>query len=148
MVYPGGPFWRLDALILVSANDENYRFLSSRTRTLLLQAMSGQAMDRHLLGLRLAAQEADRPVPSLLTHAAFERLLHFNVSTSQVPTKHEALMAFGPYYDDCYGLVYNPQETKILTSVTSYHSCQATSSEKYVDLATLRNATVKLQVAV
>lgn len=47
-------------------------------------AMNGQGMDRHILGLKLIASEHAIPLPSLLKGDALRRLLHFQVSTSQV----------------------------------------------------------------
>ena len=48
------------------------------------QAVSGQAVDRHLLGLRMLALEAGMEVPELYKDVAYVRSLHFCLSTSQV----------------------------------------------------------------
>ena len=48
------------------------------------QAISGQAIDRHLLGLRLIAQEAGMETPDLFKDEAYLKSLHFCLSTSQV----------------------------------------------------------------
>ena len=48
------------------------------------QAVSGQAVDRHLLGLRMLALEAGMEVPELYKDMAYVRSLHFCLSTSQV----------------------------------------------------------------
>ncbi len=48
------------------------------------QAISGQAPDRHLLGLRLIASEAGIELPGIFTDPAYSKSLHFNLSTSQV----------------------------------------------------------------
>ncbi len=90
-------------------------------------------MDRHMLGLRLAARHLNKPVPALLSHAAYKRLMHFQLSTSQVSTRHDGLMSYGSSFNDDYGVCYNPQPAKINVSVASYRSCFETSSEKYVD---------------
>ena len=50
----------------------------------LFQAVSGQAVDRHLLGLKLLAAEAGMGTPELFKDTAFGRSLHFCLSTSQV----------------------------------------------------------------
>ena len=48
------------------------------------QAISGQAVDRHLLGLKLTAAENTIETPEIFTDVAFSRSLHFCLSSSQV----------------------------------------------------------------
>lgn len=48
------------------------------------QAMKGSGVDRHLLGLKLAAKELGIEVPKLFTDAGFVRSSHMRISTSQV----------------------------------------------------------------
>ena len=49
------------------------------------QAVSGQAIDRHLLGLKLIADENGIETPGLYRDVAYSRSLHFRLSSSQVP---------------------------------------------------------------
>lgn len=49
------------------------------------QAILGQAVDRHLLGLKLLAAEAGMETPTIFNDVAYTRSLHFRLSTSQVP---------------------------------------------------------------
>lgn len=49
----------------------------------------------------------------------------------KVPTRHEALMAFGPSAEDCYGICYNPQEHQLNISCTAYRSGPPTSAKTY-----------------
>ena len=49
------------------------------------QAILGQAVDRHLLGLKLLAAEAGMETPTIFNDVAYTRSLHFRISTSQVP---------------------------------------------------------------
>ena len=49
-----------------------------------LQTISGQAVDRHLLGLKLIALENGRDIPELFMDLAFKESTHFRLSTSQV----------------------------------------------------------------
>ena len=49
------------------------------------QAILGQAVDRHLLGLKLLAAEAGMETPAIFNDVAYTRSLHFRLSTSQVP---------------------------------------------------------------
>ena len=48
------------------------------------QAISGQAVDRHLLGLRLIALESGMETPDIFKDSAYSRSIHFCLSTSQV----------------------------------------------------------------
>ena len=49
-----------------------------------IQGVNGQAVDRHLLGLRLIAQEAGMEIPDFFKDEAYSKSLHFCLSTSQV----------------------------------------------------------------
>ena len=48
------------------------------------QAISGQAIDRHLLGLKLTAAENGMETPGLFKDVAYSRSQHFRLGTSQV----------------------------------------------------------------
>uniref|UniRef100_A0AC35TZA6 Carn_acyltransf domain-containing protein n=1 Tax=Rhabditophanes sp. KR3021 TaxID=114890 RepID=A0AC35TZA6_9BILA len=94
-------------------------------------AMNGRGVDRHLLGLRLAARELGIETPQLFKEDAYQKMMHFNVSTSQVPTKHDMAMGFGPSAPDCYGICYNPKETEIVFTITTFNNCPDTSTIKF-----------------
>lgn len=97
-----------------------------------VKAMNGRAMDRHLLGLRLIAQEHGLPVPKLFECDAYKKMMHFTLSTSQVPTRHYLQMCFGPSAPDCYGICYNPQERELHFTVCTLKSCPETDSARFV----------------
>jgi carnitine O-acetyltransferase len=46
--------------------------------------MNGNGIDRHLLGLRLIAAENNRQTPALFSDVAYNKMMHFKLSTSQV----------------------------------------------------------------
>ena len=50
----------------------------------MLQAINGDGIDRHLLGLKLIAIEQGENVPELFMDSAYTQSTHFNLSTSQV----------------------------------------------------------------
>ena len=54
---------------------------------ILLQAVNGQAIDRHLLGLKLAALESRMNLHELFMDSSYQYALHYKVSTSQVIIK-------------------------------------------------------------
>lgn len=49
-----------------------------------IQAIRGNAIDRHLLGLKLQAIEDLVSMPELFMDTAYAVAMHFNLSTSQV----------------------------------------------------------------
>ena len=53
----------------------------------IFQAINGQGVDRHLLGLKLAAIKNGMNVPSLHMDTTYSTSVHFKVSTSQVSIK-------------------------------------------------------------
>ena len=52
--------------------------------SLSLQALDGQAFDRHLLGLRTLARESGMDMPDIFTDPSYGETLQFRLSTSQV----------------------------------------------------------------
>lgn len=46
----------------------------------------------------------------------------------QVPVNADIFLCFGAVVPDGYGVCYNPQEKKLMLSVSSYHSCPTTDS--------------------
>lgn len=49
-----------------------------------VMAMSGEGIDRHLLGLKLIARENNIPIPDFYNDESFIKSTHFRISTSQV----------------------------------------------------------------
>ncbi|GMT03074.1 hypothetical protein PENTCL1PPCAC_25248, partial [Pristionchus entomophagus] len=96
-----------------------------------VDAMNGAGMDRHLLAWRLLAAEKGQPLPSILDTTAYKRMAHYQVSTSQVPTRHYIPMCFGPSADDCYGICYNPQERELHFTITTFRHFPSTSSKRF-----------------
>ena len=96
-----------------------------------VRAMNFEAVDRHLLGLRLTAKENGMPIPKLFRSRAFRCASHFELSTSQVPSKNEALLCFGPVVVDGYGLCYNPMEKKFLCAISSSAGHPRTDSSDF-----------------
>ncbi|XP_013887675.1 carnitine O-acetyltransferase [Austrofundulus limnaeus] len=93
-------------------------------------AISGQAIDRHLLGLKMEAMEEKLSVPALFTDPAHSKALHFHLSTSQVPSKTDCVMCFGPVVPDGFGVCYNPMEDHINFAVSSFNSCSHTDASQ------------------
>ncbi|XP_053341857.1 carnitine O-acetyltransferase isoform X1 [Clarias gariepinus] len=91
-------------------------------------AIHGQAIDRHLLGLKLQAVEELSVLPEIFKDKSYASANHYKLSTSQVPAKTDCVMCFGPVVPDGYGVCYNPMEKHINFAVSSFNSCADTSA--------------------
>lgn len=96
-----------------------------------VDCMNASGMDRHLLAWKLIASENNLPTPEIFGSNIYQQLNHFQVSTSQVPTRHFIQMCFGPSAVDCYGICYNPQETELHFMISTFKSYGSTSSKKF-----------------
>ncbi|XP_077162991.1 carnitine O-acetyltransferase isoform X3 [Paroedura picta] len=91
-------------------------------------AINGNAIDRHLLGLKLQAIEDLVSMPELFMDTAYAVAMHFNLSTSQVPAKTDCVMCFGPVVPDGYGVCYNPMAEHINFAISAFNSCAETNT--------------------
>lgn len=89
-------------------------------------------MDRHLFGLKLIAIENNYKIPELFSSKAYKKLMHYQLSTSQMPTRHFLPMGYGPSEDDCYAVCYNPREDVFYFTITSFNHCKETSALRQV----------------
>lgn len=96
-------------------------------------AVNGLGVDRHLLGLKLAAIEAGMDVPKLFMDVGYLRSSHMRLSTSQVPARCEAFMCFGPLVPDGYGCCYNPRGDVMLFGLSAFNSSPETDSGNFRD---------------
>ncbi|XP_010019209.1 PREDICTED: carnitine O-acetyltransferase [Nestor notabilis] len=93
-------------------------------------AIRGNAIDRHLLGLKLQAIEDLVSIPELFMDTAYALAMHFNLSTSQVPAKTDCVMCFGPVVPDGYGICYNPMDEHINFAISAFNSCADTNAAR------------------
>nr|XP_057912085.1 carnitine O-acetyltransferase isoform X2 [Doryrhamphus excisus] len=91
-------------------------------------AISGQAIDRHLLGLKMQAAEEKISIPKVFKDTSYAKALHYRLSTSQVPSKTDCVMCFGPVVPDGYGVCYNPMNEHINFAVSSFNTCKETNT--------------------
>ncbi|XP_011302996.1 choline O-acetyltransferase [Fopius arisanus] len=91
----------------------------------------GYGIDNHLMGLRYTAQETGEPLPELFTDEAFKIVHHFALSTSQVTTRNDAIVGYGPVVPDGYGCAYNLRKNGFIFSVSAFHSDGRTSAKKF-----------------
>lgn len=117
-------------------------------------AVQGQAIDRHLLGLKLQAIEDRVSVPEIFTDPSYATAMHYKISTSQVPAKSDCVMCFGPVVPDGYAVCYNPKEEHINLAVSSFNTCAETDTARMVqaveaallDMRTLLETTPKAKL--
>ncbi|XP_034474790.1 carnitine O-acetyltransferase-like [Drosophila innubila] len=83
-------------------------------------AMQGQAVDRHLFGLKQMAREHAIPLPEFFCSQGYVKSTNFQVLSSQVATPHDGFMSFGPLSSDGYGCCYNPRENDIIFAISSW----------------------------
>lgn len=117
-------------------------------------AVSGQAIDRHLLGLKMLALEQKMSLPPIFTDQSYSKALHYRLSTSQVPSKTDCVMCFGPVVANGYGVCYNPMDDHINFAVSSFNSCPETDAAAFartvqgalLDMRTLLEHTPKAKL--
>ncbi|XP_053675184.1 carnitine O-acetyltransferase [Anopheles nili] len=85
-------------------------------------AIQGQGVDRHLLGLKLIAKENGMTLPELYGDRGLQRSAHMRLSTSQVASRYDAFMCYGPLTQDGYGCCYNPKEDDMWFGVSAFRS--------------------------
>ncbi|CAH2321315.1 choline O-acetyltransferase [Pelobates cultripes] len=94
-------------------------------------AITGMAIDNHLLALRELAREHCKELPELFTDEMYLASNRFILSTSQVPTTMEMFCCYGPVVPNGYGSCYNPQPEHILFCISSFRECKETSSTMF-----------------
>ncbi|XP_061163747.1 carnitine O-acetyltransferase-like isoform X2 [Saccostrea echinata] len=123
----------MDSTLSKQKKAELLRKAVAEHKNYVAEAIKGQGIDRHLLGLKLIALQNNMKVPALHMDMAYSLSSHHNISTSQVPAKHEACLVFGPTVPDGYGVCYNPQEKQIIFGVSAFNCCPETESRKFID---------------
>ncbi|KAG8199407.1 hypothetical protein JTE90_000275 [Oedothorax gibbosus] len=97
-----------------------------------IQAISGLGIDRMLLGLKKIALENGMNVPDLYMDTGYTTSTHFKLSTSQVPSKIDAFMCYGPLVPDGYGCCYNPRPSSINFGLSACNSSPETQSSNFM----------------
>uniref|UniRef100_A0A3B3BDI2 Choline O-acetyltransferase n=1 Tax=Oryzias melastigma TaxID=30732 RepID=A0A3B3BDI2_ORYME len=105
--------------------------IAAQTKYTVL-AISGMAIDNHLLGLREIAQDMKMEKPEIFKDEAYLISNQFLLSTSQVPTTVEMFCCYGPVVQHGYGVCYNPRSDHILFAVSSFHQSPQTCSAEFV----------------
>ncbi|XP_061611847.1 choline O-acetyltransferase-like [Phyllopteryx taeniolatus] len=97
-----------------------------------IAAITGMAIDNHLLGLLKSAKELNMERPEIFCDETYLASNQFILSTSQVPTTVEMFCCYGPVVPNGYGACYNPQPDHIIFCVSSFWESTQTSSAVFV----------------
>ncbi|XP_008103907.2 carnitine O-acetyltransferase [Anolis carolinensis] len=97
--------------------------------TLTEQALDGQGIDRHMLGLKLEAIADGFRVPELFMDTSYAVASYWKLSTGQVAARTDCVMCYGPLVPDGYAVCYNPLPAHVNFAVTAFNCCQETNAE-------------------
>ncbi|XP_058478002.1 choline O-acetyltransferase-like [Solea solea] len=97
-----------------------------------IAAITGMAIDNHLLGLLRISKELKMEKPDIFCDETYVASNRFILSTSQVPTTVEMFCCYGPVVPNGYGACYDPQSHHILFCVSSFWENTETSSAVFV----------------
>ncbi|KAF5394413.1 hypothetical protein PHET_11585, partial [Paragonimus heterotremus] len=97
------------------------------------EVVTGQAFDRHLLGLRHLAASLDKPseeefkaLQSLFTDPTYILANTYRLSTSQVRSLDDVAVIFGPVVDNGYGFCYNIHSNSVQFTASSFRTSDET----------------------
>ncbi|XP_039991711.1 choline O-acetyltransferase-like [Xiphias gladius] len=97
-----------------------------------IAAITGMAIDNHLLGLLRISKELNMEKPEIFCDETYLASNQFILSTSQVPTTVEMFCCYGPVVPNGYGACYNPRSDHIIFCVSSFWENTETSSAVFV----------------
>ncbi|KAL0280935.1 UNVERIFIED_CONTAM: hypothetical protein PYX00_002084 [Menopon gallinae] len=102
-----------------------------RQTEIMVDNILGEGIDIHLLGLREMAAETKEETPAIFKDETYVTANHFSLSTSQLATKSDLFMGYGPVVPDGYGASYNPRSNEIVFCLSAWHSCAKTSAWRF-----------------
>ncbi|XP_034415218.1 choline O-acetyltransferase-like [Cyclopterus lumpus] len=97
-----------------------------------IAAITGMAIDNHLLGLHRIAKELNMETPEIFSDETYLGSNQFILTTSQVLTTVKMFCCYGPVTPNGYGACYNPQSDHIIFCVSSFWEKTATNSAVFV----------------
>ncbi|KDR15107.1 Carnitine O-acetyltransferase [Zootermopsis nevadensis] len=97
------------------------------------QAAFGLGVDRHLLGLKLAAIENGIQMHPLYKDPSYVRSTHFKITSSQVAGKGNSVMCYGPVVPDGYASCYNPLGNTINFGLSAFKLGHGTDVKAFHD---------------
>jgi carnitine O-acetyltransferase len=103
---------------------------------LLLAASSALGVDRHMMGLRIAAAAAGLPTPALFADVGYTRSSSFGLSTSNMSKpglakQTDDFAGFGAPTAASYGVCYDVRDNCITMLVSSDRSCRSRDAGRF-----------------
>ncbi|XP_065575032.1 choline O-acetyltransferase-like [Artemia franciscana] len=92
----------------------------------------GRGIDIHLMGIKEAAKELGIKL-SLFDSPAFKKANHFCLSTSQITTRLDTVMGYGPVVPEGHGVSYNIQRESFKFCISSFKSFESASSKTFAE---------------
>uniref|UniRef100_A0A8C6UL28 Choline O-acetyltransferase n=1 Tax=Neogobius melanostomus TaxID=47308 RepID=A0A8C6UL28_9GOBI len=112
-----------------SATKQALAFVQSVTQEKpAASAITGNAIDNHLLGLLKISRDLKMEKPEIFCDQTYVSSNQFILSTSQVRLTHDMFCCYGPVVANGYGACYNPQSDHIVFCVSSFRESTETSS--------------------
>ncbi|KAF7669366.1 hypothetical protein LDENG_00199670 [Lucifuga dentata] len=108
-----------------------------------IAAITGMAIDNHLLGLQRIAKDLNIEKPEMFSDETYLTSNQFILSTSQVPTTVEMFCCYGPVVPNGYGACYNPQADHIIFCVSSF--CESTQTSSTVFVKALKEGLLEIR---
>uniref|UniRef100_A0A3B4V5R3 Carnitine O-acetyltransferase a n=1 Tax=Seriola dumerili TaxID=41447 RepID=A0A3B4V5R3_SERDU len=99
-------------------------------------AINGQAIEGHLLGLRMQTGEENISMPELFTDSSFTKAFNYQISTSQVISKSSSLPCVGPETPDIYDVCYSVLSDRISLIVSRFeppNTCKEKNAECLIE---------------
>ncbi|XP_023284738.1 carnitine O-acetyltransferase-like [Seriola lalandi dorsalis] len=99
-------------------------------------AVNGQAIEGHLLGLRMQTGEENISMPELFTDSSFTKAFNYQISTSQVISKSSSLPCVGPETPDIYDVCYSVLSDRISLIVSRFeppNTCKVKNAECLIE---------------
>ncbi|KAJ9060709.1 Carnitine O-acetyltransferase mitochondrial, variant 2 [Entomophthora muscae] len=84
----------------------------------MAEAVKGQGVDRHLLGLKLSLKQGE-PMPEFFKDPSFTTSSHWNLSTSQLSSEHFDGYGWGEVVSDGYGIAYMVKNNSLYFNVVA-----------------------------
>uniref|UniRef100_A0A3P8T3Q0 Carnitine O-acetyltransferase a n=1 Tax=Amphiprion percula TaxID=161767 RepID=A0A3P8T3Q0_AMPPE len=109
----------------------------------IYQAISGQEVEGHLIGLSMQAAEEEISMPDVFTDISFHKFLDYRLSTSQVTSKSGCLPCAGPALLESYDMCYSLTNVDITFVVTAYHTCKENNAAQLIQV--LENALLDMR---
>eukprot|EP01059_Diplonema_ambulator_P011240 TRINITY_DN21202_c0_g1_i1.p1 TRINITY_DN21202_c0_g1~~TRINITY_DN21202_c0_g1_i1.p1 ORF type:complete len:623 (+),score=177.79 TRINITY_DN21202_c0_g1_i1:26-1870(+) len=90
----------------------------------MLECMNAEGIDRHLMSLRMTADDLNLPQPAIFRHKTYKYLCDITLSTSQLAGGGVEGFGFSAPTPTCYGCSYRIFDDLIVFNLASHRSCK------------------------